>query len=65
VCRKCYVHPAVLEAYFGGVTVKAARRQIEEEIDLHAEKLRHEELALLELLKQRRMLEAVPQRDSK
>ncbi len=59
VCRKCYVHPAVLEAYFGGETVKAARQQIEEEIDLHTDKLRHEEIALLDLLKQRRLLEDI------
>ena len=25
VCRKCYIHPAVLEAYRGGVTIKDAR----------------------------------------
>ena len=25
VCRKCYIHPAVLEAYRGGVTIKGAQ----------------------------------------
>ena len=27
VCRKCYVHPAVLEAYFDGDVIGAARRR--------------------------------------
>ena len=57
VCRKCYVHPAVLEAYMGGITAKAAREKLEEEIDEHATALRHEERALLKLLEQRMLLE--------
>jgi len=54
VCRKCYVHPAVLEAYMGGITARVAQH---EEIAEHAEALRREERALLELLKQRMLLE--------
>ena len=59
VCRKCYVHPAVLEAYLGGITAKAAKEQLEEEIDERTEALRHEETALLELLQQRSLLDKV------
>jgi DNA topoisomerase-1 len=56
VCRKCYVHPAVLEAYLGGRTVQAAEKQLEEEIAEHAVALRREERMLLELLEQRALL---------
>ncbi len=59
VCRKCYVHPAVLEAYLGGITAKAAKEQLEEEIDEQTAALRHEETALLELLQQRSLLDKV------
>jgi DNA topoisomerase-1 len=56
VCRKCYVHPAVLEAYLGGMTANAAKKKIEKEIAEHTAALHREELALVELLKQRAML---------
>jgi DNA topoisomerase-1 len=57
VCRKCYVHPAVLQAYMGGMTKKEAERQIDEEIAEHEGALREEERALVELLEQRSLLE--------
>ncbi len=56
VCRKCYVHPAVLEAYLGGITAQEAKREIEQEIENHAHALHSEERALLELLEQRSLL---------
>ena len=56
VCRKCYVHPAVLEAYLGGLTVKDAVQKLDEEIAEHEAALRAEELALLKLLEQRALL---------
>ncbi len=58
VCRKCYVHPAVLEAYLGGMTAQQAKRKLEEEIEEHACALRREEAVLRELLQQRLALEA-------
>ena len=57
VCRKCYVHPAVLEAYLGGITAKEAKREIEREIADHEHALHAEERALIELLEQKAMLE--------
>ncbi len=60
VCRKCYVHPAVLEAYLGGLTPNEAERakeKLDEEIARHAHALRDEETALVELLQQRVLLE--------
>lgn len=58
VCRKCYVHPAVLEAYLGGMTVEAARKELDNALAQEAETLREEERAFLRLLEQRVMLEA-------
>ncbi len=60
VCRKCYVHPAVLEAYLGGMTAQQAREKLEEEIAEHAFALRQEEVVLRELLRERVLLEKTP-----
>ncbi|HEY4358954.1 MAG TPA: DNA topoisomerase IB [Acidobacteriaceae bacterium] len=57
VCRKCYVHPAVLEAYLGGITVQQARKDLDHEIAAHETALRQEEKALMQLLAQRALLE--------
>jgi DNA topoisomerase-1 len=53
ICRKCYVHPAVLDAYLDGTMLHALRQRAREELvkDLHA--LRPEEAAVLALLQQR------------
>jgi len=58
VCRKCYVHPVVLETYMGGEmqgVVGQADRELEhaleEEIAKDPNALRDEEHALLKLLR--------------
>jgi DNA topoisomerase-1 len=53
ICRKCYVHPAVLEAYLDGTIVEALRERTERELseDLHS--LSADEGAVLALLQQR------------
>jgi DNA topoisomerase-1 len=53
ICRKCYVHPAVIESYLDGTMLTALRRRAQQELkeDLHA--LRPEEAAVLALLQQR------------
>jgi len=57
VCRKCYVHPAVLESYMSGAMVQAAKKEIAHEVekeldkDIHA--LREEEHELLKMLEQK------------
>ncbi len=58
VCRKCYVHPAVLDAYLDGAELAALRTRAEQELtqDLHA--LQPEEAAVLALLQQRLEREA-------
>jgi DNA topoisomerase-1 len=57
ICRKCYVHPAVLEAYLGGITAEEARAELEEEISEHSDALHKEERVLLRLLEQRSLLD--------
>ena len=64
VCRKCYVHPAVLESYMGSISADEAKEVLEEEIAHErreiAQKsaaLHREELALLNLLQQRSLLD--------
>jgi DNA topoisomerase-1 len=53
ICRKCYVHPAVIESYLDGTMLKALRRRAQQQLqdDLHS--LRPEEAAVLALLQQR------------
>eukprot|EP01034_Spumella_vulgaris_P042447 gene42447-52642_t len=53
ICRKCYVHPAVIEAYLDGSDLAALRASTEREFsaDLHA--LSPEEAAVLALLQRR------------
>jgi DNA topoisomerase-1 len=55
VCRKCYVHPAVLDTYFSGAMIKTVKKHVEEDAP-HA--LRQEEVALLHLLQKRLALAA-------
>jgi DNA topoisomerase I len=60
ICRKCYVHPAVIEAYLDGTILDALRANAEQEMaeELHA--LQPEEAAVLALLT-RRLQNAAPQ----
>jgi DNA topoisomerase-1 len=53
ICRKCYVHPAVIESYLDGAVLEVLRERTEKELveDLHA--LQPEEAAVLALLQQR------------
>lgn len=53
ICRKCYVHPAVLESYLDGSLLEGMRARARQELreDLHA--LTPEEAAVLALLQQR------------
>ena len=50
VCRKCYIHPAVIQSYTDGTLLRALRRRLKKEIhDSHD--LEPEEAAVLRLLK--------------
>ena len=50
VCRKCYIHPAVLEHYFSGAMLEAIESEVAEQVDRQLNDLRTEEQALLRLL---------------
>jgi DNA topoisomerase I len=58
VCRKCYVHPAVIESYMGGTMVKAFEEQIRREVANSKHALRQEERDLLHLLQHKARLAA-------
>jgi DNA topoisomerase-1 len=58
VCRKCYVHPAVIETYMGGEMVKSFEDQIKKALSRSPHALRREELDLLHLLEHRTKLAA-------
>jgi DNA topoisomerase-1 len=51
VCRKCYVHPAVLDAYLGGVTLDTVAARAKRRAN-SGRRLRAEEAAVVMLLEQ-------------
>ncbi len=54
VCRKCYVHPAILEAYVDGSMLEALRKRAEDELtSKHLAELKPEEAAVVGLLRER------------
>jgi DNA topoisomerase-1 len=53
VCRKCYIHPAVLEVYFSGAMLEAIETEVAEQVDRQLVHLREEEFALLRMLAKR------------
>ncbi len=58
VCRKCYVHPAVLDAYLDGTLLQTLRKRVEAEIKGSLRELRPEEAAVLAFLQERLKREA-------
>jgi DNA topoisomerase-1 len=52
VCRKCYIHPAVINAYTNGSLLRALRRRAEKELKESLHRLSAEEAALVALLQQ-------------
>ena len=53
VCRKCYVHPAVLETYMSGTMVSFLKKNIQRRRARAGHALRHEERVLIRLLKRK------------
>ncbi len=66
ICRKCYVHPAVLDAYLEGTMLDTLQQRVEQAISDSPHGLRSEEVAVLALLQRRleREREYDEQRDS-
>ncbi len=52
VCRKCYVHPAVLDCYLSGAMSKTLEKCVEQKVADTSRALRQEEFALMHLLQQ-------------
>jgi len=53
VCRKCYVHPAVIDSYLDGSMLNTLKQRAEQEIAESLAELRPEEAAVLGLIRQR------------
>ena len=53
VCRKCYVHPAVLETYLDGQMIEGLKQKTEETLERKLGDLRSEEAAVMSFLQAR------------
>ncbi len=53
VCRKCYVHPAVLETYLDGTLIEGLKQQTEKTLAKSLKQLRAGEAAVLSFLQER------------
>jgi DNA topoisomerase-1 len=53
VCRKCYVHPAVLDAYLDGTMLEGLHARAEESLVEDLKDLQPEEAAVLAMLERR------------
>ena len=53
VCRKSYIHPAVIESYFDGDMLESLQQKVEEELSGDLSGLKPEEAAVLGLLQQK------------
>jgi DNA topoisomerase-1 len=52
VCRKCYIHPAIIDAYLAGSLVHTLRQRAESELAQSLDELKPEEAAVLVFLQQ-------------
>ena len=50
VCRKCYVHPVVLDSYLDGDMIEGLKQKTEEALSENLEDLRAEEAAVMAFL---------------
>ena len=53
VCRKCYVHPAVLETYLDGEMIEGLKRRTDKALSENPGALRSEEAAVMKFLQAR------------
>lgn len=53
ICRKCYVHPGVIDAYLDGTMLEALKQRAEETLSESLHDLSPEEAAVIGLLQQR------------
>lgn len=57
VCRKCYIHPNVIDSYMDGTLIETLKDRAEAQLKGYLGKLRSEEAAVVGLLQQRLTLE--------
>lgn len=57
ICRKSYIHPAIIETYMEGGLAEALKRRVDEEMDTSLADLEPEEAAVLALLSRRLQVE--------
>jgi DNA topoisomerase-1 len=50
VCRKCYIHPVIIDSYLAGSTIATIRQRAERKIDRSLAQLRPEEASVLVLI---------------
>ena len=60
VCKKCYVHPAVIDSYFDGTMIDTLKQRAEGQLKESHGKLPPEEAAVLGLLQNRLVKESEP-----
>jgi DNA topoisomerase-1 len=65
VCRKCYVHPAILEAYLDRSLLKVLQRRTEKALRRQLKSLSPEEAAVLAFLEERMKQQLTPSRGSR
>lgn len=53
ICRKCYIHPAVLETYLNGDTIEGLKKKADEILESKSIDLREGEKAILKFLQNR------------
>ena len=63
ICRKCYVHPVVFDAYLDGTLVDTLQQRLDHEVRAGEGHLQREEMAVLALLHGR--LDREPEREPK
>ena len=62
ICRKCYVHPVVLDAYLDGTLVETLKKRAERKLSTSLGRLEPEEAAVLAFLQQTLAREAEEQK---
>lgn len=53
ICRKCYIHPQVLDCYLDGALLLQVKERVEDELTEELDQLKPEEAAVLSLLRSR------------
>jgi DNA topoisomerase I len=62
ICRKCYVHPAIISSYLDGTLVESMKQRVAEALEEGSQSLNRQEASVLRLLQERLEEEAAPAR---